>query len=268
MIGIEIWERTQRPNPSWMVSGQFRSFITCPDCASNKNGYDGPVVTPPLPKPGPSPGWQYPPNSSDVSSLPPSPPPPLSALSQGNIGGGNDGGDMGAGIGLPPPPIQPPPPPPSSSESEDPANIPPPPSGGPGGLGVLYVTYSWFGTGQRNLNTATKFLSATVGHACGISSQYLYWSGDNTGVDGSESASILVDKAYDDWLWTSSTNIYLYAAWNPVDGGSGPAKVTVKYNGVTRTKDINPVPQAGCVSSYVAHVIVVHNDDGNTFELY
>lgn len=129
----------------------------------------------------------------------------------------------------------------------------------------LAIKYGWEGTGMADLDTATEFLTETVGWSCGGSGTYVQWlaggdgSQDDTSVDGYERVDVRVDAARTAGLWTSSVNIELFAGWYIPQAGSGPALVTVTYNGVTDTKVISPGSQSLCAATAVG-TITVYSD--------
>lgn len=134
----------------------------------------------------------------------------------------------------------------------------------------LAVKYGWEDTGMLDLDTKTVFLSEQVGWSCGDSGTYVAWlaggSGaqDDTTLNGFERVNVRVDLARTNAQWTSSVNIELYAGWYSPAGGSGPATVTVSYNGVTTSKTISPGSQSNCAATSVG-TITVYSD--GTFEL-
>jgi hypothetical protein len=138
----------------------------------------------------------------------------------------------------------------------------------------LAIKYGWEGTGQVDLDTKTVFLSEQVGWSCGFGGTYLAWleggspcvegSCDDTTLNGFERVDVRVDLARTAALWTSSVNIELFAGWYSPAGGTGPATVTVTYNGVTDSKTITPGTQSGCAATAVA-TITVYAD--GTFDL-
>lgn len=134
----------------------------------------------------------------------------------------------------------------------------------------LAIRYGWEGTGMADLDTRTEFVGEVVGWSCGDSGTYLAWliggdgDQDDTGLNGFERIDARVDLARTNGLWTSSVNIELYAGWYIPAGGSGPATVTVTYNGVTDSKTINPGNQSVCASTPVGTITVYSN---GTFDL-
>ena len=135
----------------------------------------------------------------------------------------------------------------------------------------ITVEYSWAGTGQRDLDTATTAFGYTLGFACGgEGNPYVKWiTGDNISVNGREQVDVLVDTARQDGLWTSSTNIVCKAGWYSPAGGSGPATLIVSYKNRTKTQSISPGSQNGCASTTVATVTVYSQQqgDGSFFEI-
>lgn len=125
------------------------------------------------------------------------------------------------------------------------------------GSGVVLIEYSWTPP-QLDLDTGTSFLSTKVGWACSASGPYITWSGDNTGY-GPEIVTVDVRAAYRDSAWASSCEIVCSAGWYSPAGGSGPALLTVTFNGVTQTLTISPGQQSNCASTTVARV-TVHDD--------
>lgn len=134
----------------------------------------------------------------------------------------------------------------------------------------MQIYYSWYGTGQSDLDTNTVAFGASVGFACGSGNDYVTWiSGDNTGIDGLETVHVLVGDAKRDGLWTSSYNINCYAGWYEPATGSGPAFFQTVYRGVAKTKTIYPGVQSICASTHVATVTVYSQPltDGTYFEI-
>jgi hypothetical protein len=134
----------------------------------------------------------------------------------------------------------------------------------------LAIKYGWEGTGMRDLDTKTVFAGETVGWKCGDSGTYLVWliggdgAKDDESLNGFERVDVRVDLARTNGVWTSSVNIECYAGWYISHGGSGPALLTVTYNGVTDTKVISPGSQSACAGTPVA-TITVYSD--GTFDL-
>lgn len=129
----------------------------------------------------------------------------------------------------------------------------------------LAIRYGWEGTGMADLDTKTVFLSEQVGWTCGGSGTYVQWLAggdgfqDDTSVNGFERVDVRVDTARLANLWTSSVNIELYAGWYTPASGSGPAVVTVTYNGTTQTKVITPGNQSVCAATSVGTITVYAN---------
>jgi hypothetical protein len=115
------------------------------------------------------------------------------------------------------------------------------------------ISYDWSGTGQRDLDTRTDFLDASVGYSCGDGDAYLQWiSGDDTSENGAEIVDVRVDDALLAGLWVSSVEVALHAGWFEPAEGSGGATVFVTYAGETRTLPISPGSQSDCASTRVA----------------
>lgn len=115
-----------------------------------------------------------------------------------------------------------------------------------------------------DLDTGTTFLGNSIGWDC-PGGPYLDWvTGDNTSQDGYEQVNVLVDQALADGQWTSSVQVGLVAGWYQPANGSGSAQVRVTYNGVTKSKTINPGSDNKCETTSVGTVTVY---DDSTFDL-
>lgn len=104
-------------------------------------------------------------------------------------------------------------------------------------FGELVIVYDW--SGQPDLDTGTTFLGETVGYGHGGSSPYMNWTGDDTS-DGNETVTIDLAQAYIDGEITTEAIVNCAADWYPPAGGSGPANLTVIYNGQSDLYVINP----------------------------
>lgn len=134
-----------------------------------------------------------------------------------------------------------------------------------GGINENYqmaITYDWRGTNQYDLDSKTVAFGEQVGWTCGDSGVYVLWlaggsgSKDDTSLNGYERVDIRVDQARIDLLWSDSYNIECYAGWYLPAGGTGNAKISVRYRGITKEKTINPGTQSTCASTSVATVTV------------
>lgn len=126
----------------------------------------------------------------------------------------------------------------------------------------LYLEYRW-GAPMRDLDTGTTFLGGIVGWACGSSAPYMVWHGDNIGY-GPEIIEINVTAAHTAGLWTNSVLVNCAAGWHAPAGGSGPAVLYAFFNGVIKTKTVNPGQQSSCASTPVGSITVY---DDWTFDL-
>lgn len=135
---------------------------------------------------------------------------------------------------------------------------------------VLFVQYTW-PSDQRDLDTATTFLTATVGFSCGTGTQYIGFSGDDTSTGGSETITVRLGESFADSQWNEAVTISMAAGWfNNI--GSGPASVSVytekPVNGVIVRSEtvsivVNPGSQSGCASTAVGEVQVTVGDTVN-----
>ncbi len=126
----------------------------------------------------------------------------------------------------------------------------------------LRITYDWAGTGMTDLDTKTTFLGQKVGAACGptaFTEHLTLLAGDDNGLDGRERIEVRVEAAWLAKLWTSSVNIGLFAGWHNGSGGSGPATVSVEYQGIVKTKIITPGSQEFCASTLVGTATLFFN---------
>ena len=126
----------------------------------------------------------------------------------------------------------------------------------------LYLEYRWAAP-MRDLDTGTTFLGGIVGWSCGSSAPYLLWHGDNTG-NGPEIVEVDVTAAHAAGLWTNSVQVLCAAGLYIPAGGSGLAALYAFFNGVIKTKIINPGQQDSCATTPVG-IITLH--ENGTFEL-
>jgi hypothetical protein len=134
-------------------------------------------------------------------------------------------------------------------------------------VGLMYIYYDWTLNPSPDLDTATTFLSETVGYACSGGGTYLDWyTGDCTSSYCFESVQVDLPQALADGAWSSSVSIDLACAWF-VAGGTGSVTIRVEYCNTTKQKTITPVDgNGGCVSGFPVGTIIV-NENGS-FELY
>lgn len=145
-------------------------------------------------------------------------------------------------------------------------------------LQSISIVYSWGGTNEANLNTATTAFEETVGYECGPYdgfygsqfNQYVKWvSGDVTEVNGYEEVKILIDKARVDGLWNNTYVINGFADWYTPSLGVGPAMMMVRYKNYCKVRMIYPGSSTSCATTPVINIIVYSKvlPDGSFFEL-
>eukprot|EP00178_Gracilaria_changii_P026532 TRINITY_DN816_c0_g1_i11.p1 TRINITY_DN816_c0_g1~~TRINITY_DN816_c0_g1_i11.p1 ORF type:complete len:1211 (-),score=140.56 TRINITY_DN816_c0_g1_i11:149-3781(-) len=126
----------------------------------------------------------------------------------------------------------------------------------------LVLGYSW-GADQSDLDTGTQFLDGSVGFSCSSNPNFLRFSGDDTGVGGSEMVVISLNEARSQGLWNGSTTVRANAGWHISAGGSGPATLRTflrvaesgdEVSGSGLSTVISPGSQFGCASTKVAAV--------------
>jgi len=107
-------------------------------------------------------------------------------------------------------------------------------------FGVLTLTFSWPAT--PDLDIGVTFLGETIGYGHYGSTEYISWSGDDTGPTGSETVTIDLSQAWADGVISSVAEIDCAADWFPSAGGSGQASLAVDYTvgGYSETLVISP----------------------------
>ncbi len=126
----------------------------------------------------------------------------------------------------------------SGSSGYDSSGVPPPPSGSMGSsegsgssssssannpFGSLRVTYQWFVA--TDLDTRTDFVGGSVGYGLGSSTDYMEWTGDETGESESEFFEIVridLATAWEDNEIEDVAIIELYADWYPLHSNDSP----------------------------------------------
>jgi hypothetical protein len=98
-------------------------------------------------------------------------------------------------------------------------------------FGTLSLEFSWPGT-ETDLDIGVTFLGLTVGFGYLSSTDYMTWSTDNTST-GPETVEIDLAAAWDAGAIDTVAEITALADWYPPAGGSGPATLTVTYDGGT-----------------------------------
>lgn len=88
----------------------------------------------------------------------------------------------------------------------------------------LNVSYTWEAD-SFDLDTGTQFLTAKVGFGCPTGDQngnYIRFSGDNTGDQGNEDATVLLGKALSNKQFNKTTDVEFNAGWynNNFQGGA------------------------------------------------
>ncbi|MBB5353166.1 hypothetical protein HNR46_003420 [Haloferula luteola] len=123
---------------------------------------------------------------------------------------------------------------------------------------VLKILYTW-PSSQRDLDTTTTFLGESVGYASASSSEYLIWTGDDTGSGGLEQVTCLISQAAEDAVLPSSFVVSAKAGWYEPAGGSGPAYLEMYLEnpqtgvlyGPRNQLTIQPGTQSGAASTPV-----------------
>lgn len=111
---------------------------------------------------------------------------------------------------------------------------------------LLTLTYTW--GAQPDLDTATIFQGETVGFAYGGTANYMTFSGDDETAVGSEIITVDLETAFAENAFVGNAKVVCCADWFPPPGGSGPATLTVNYNGANQVFNISP-PSTGITPS-------------------
>lgn len=104
-------------------------------------------------------------------------------------------------------------------------------------FGSLELEFNW--SGAPDLDIGVSFLGDIAGFdhsepsTGGPVGAYMVWSGDNVGSGGPESVTIDLAQAWEDGAISAFADVMALADWYPGAGGSGPASLTVTYNGGT-----------------------------------
>ena len=134
------------------------------------------------------------------------------------------------------------------------------------GRGEVIISYDWSATSMKDLDTCTEVFHGTVdeqkvGWTIGYQTKYLnLTTRDNTGTSTYERVVFLARKSMSDGVWSNNTTIICKAGWYIPAGGSGSAKLTVKYNGVTQSITISPGSQSALASTLVATLTVTEEE--------
>jgi len=96
-------------------------------------------------------------------------------------------------------------------------------------FGTLLLSFGWAGT--PDLDIGVTFLGETVGWGQSGVSDYMTWSGDNITTGGPETVEIDLAAAWEAGEIDTFADVMALADWFPEAGGSGPATLTVTYNG-------------------------------------
>jgi hypothetical protein len=136
--------------------------------------------------------------------------------------------------------------------------------------GDIDIFYEW-PAGQSDLDTATEFLSGTVGYSCSGETTYLKFpSGDVQGNGPkSEQVTIKAALALADGQWSGSVTADLHAGW--FNGGSGDITIRVRCAGdatTDRTETVTPGGTHPCSTSPPSHHVATLTINANgTFSL-
>ena len=128
----------------------------------------------------------------------------------------------------------------------------------------VFIEYTW-PPSQRDLDTGTNYVGLSVGYACGFSTAYMMWSGDDVSAGGSERINVDVYKSWQAGLWSTVTDVVLRAGWYIPARGTGQATVTASLRDRRSTfgapvlvgsvqKSIQPGAQSACASTVVGNV--------------
>lgn len=124
-------------------------------------------------------------------------------------------------------------------------------------FGELVIIYSW-DSGNYDLDTTTHFLSETIGFPNLDPTAHMIISADNKDI-GPERVTIDLASAWLDSSITDEAAVSCMADWYPDAGGSGPAKITVIYKGVTIVNNQIINPDVGTPASTLVLSILVDN---------
>lgn len=135
----------------------------------------------------------------------------------------------------------------------------------------LFVSYTW-SADTRDLDTGTQFLDEKVGFSCPTgdnSGKYTKFSGDNTGQQGNEDATILLGKALKEGKFKGTTEVLFNAGWHGATF-QGDATLTLKLirtsagkevEGTVLSLPINPGAQNDCSSTLVGTLTIQRGSD-------
>jgi hypothetical protein len=126
-------------------------------------------------------------------------------------------------------------------------------------FGLLELSFGW--AGAPDLDIGVSFLGGVVGFGYPPLAPYVTWSGDNTTTGGPETVTVDLAQAWDDGEIATFADVLAMADWYPSAGGSGPATLTVIYDGgAPVTYTLHPGVATPAVSSALAIRI---NEDGS-----
>ena len=129
---------------------------------------------------------------------------------------------------------------------------------------ILVIQYSW-PADQLDLDTGTFFLGQRVGFACGSSSPYLNFSGEDTSTDGIEIVRVALGDSFAAEAWSDEVLVDMNAQWN-WEPYRGPATLTI-FTALMEDGEVVPHNNAivflidpgvggGCASKLVAQARV------------
>ena len=134
---------------------------------------------------------------------------------------------------------------------------------------VLKVEYSW-PADQKDLDTGTTFLDATVGFDYAAAAPYMVWKGDDQEVGGSEFVTIDLAGAAEAGALPETFSVSFKAGWYQDARGSGPAvlhiyllnqRTGMRFGEVTKT--ITPGTQYGPATTEVGSASFTYSSETN-----
>ncbi len=106
--------------------------------------------------------------------------------------------------------------------------------------GQMTITYTW-PSPMHDLDTRTELGDQVVGYGYGATTTYMDCLYDGANINpGPEIVTIDIAQAYLDGAFAREAVVKCAADWYPPANGSGPATMTVAFNGVTASKTLDP----------------------------